>query len=156
MLSVSVIRRGDADAAIATAAHVVSDRFTTAAIEHAYLEPESCLAVPQVADGVGGGGRTTGRPRSGHRLHVLSQGQGAWEDRRQIASFLGLAPTDVLVTQVATGGAFGGKEDLNVQPHAALLALAHRAARDARAVARREPALLGEAPSLLDGLHRGL
>ena len=30
---------------------------------------------------------------------------------------------DVLVTQVATGGAFGGKEDLNVQGHAALLAL---------------------------------
>jgi xanthine dehydrogenase molybdenum-binding subunit len=60
----------------------------------------------------------------GPRLHVLSQGQGAWDDRRQIASFLGLVPADVLVTQVATGGAFGGKEDLNVQAHTALLALA--------------------------------
>jgi xanthine dehydrogenase molybdenum-binding subunit len=123
VLSLSVVRRGDADAAIASAAHVVSDRFATAAIEHAYLEPESCLVVPQVATG---SSSTDGEPCSpiGHRLHVLSQGQGAWEDRRQIASFLGLAPTDVLVTQVATGGAFGGKEDLNVQPHAALLALA--------------------------------
>ncbi|MFV2062637.1 MAG: selenium-dependent xanthine dehydrogenase [Chloroflexota bacterium] len=110
VLSTSVLRRGDADAAIAGAAHVATDSFTTAAIEHAYLEPESSLAVPQTGDGP--------------RLHVLSQGQGAWEDRRQIASFVGLDPTDVLVTQVATGGAFGGKEDLNVQGHAALLALA--------------------------------
>jgi xanthine dehydrogenase molybdenum-binding subunit len=112
VLSTSVVRRGDADTAIAGSAHVVSDTFTTASIEHAYLEPESSLAVPQdAADG-------------GPRLHVLSQGQGVWEDRRQISSFLGLEPTDVLVTQVATGGAFGGKEDLNVQAHAALLALA--------------------------------
>ena len=68
-------------------------------------------------------GTPPGAASGGLRLHVLSQGQGAWEDRRQIASFLGLAPQEVLVTQVATGGAFGGKEDLNVQAHAALLAL---------------------------------
>jgi len=111
VLSVSVLKRGDAEAAISAAPHVVSDSFTTAAVEHAYLEPESCLAVPQDGDG------------QGPRLHVLSQGQGAWEDRRQIASFLGLEPREILVSQVATGGAFGGKEDLNVQTHTALLAL---------------------------------
>ncbi|MGD8487294.1 MAG: molybdopterin-dependent oxidoreductase, partial [Chloroflexota bacterium] len=109
VLSESAYTRGDVEAALAGSAHVVSDSFRTAGIEHAYLEPESSLAVPQ--DG------------SGPRLHVLSQGQGAWEDRRQIASLLGWPEEDVLVTQVATGGAFGGKEDLNVQGHAALLAL---------------------------------
>jgi xanthine dehydrogenase molybdenum-binding subunit len=109
VLSNSAYQRGDVEAAIAGSAHVVSDSFKTASIEHAYLEPESSLAVPQTGDGP--------------RLHVLSQGQGAWEDRRQIASLLGWEPADVLVTQVATGGAFGGKEDLNVQGHAALLAL---------------------------------
>ena len=109
LLSTSAYQIGDAEAAIASSAHVVSDSFTTAGIEHAYLEPESSLAVPQNGDGP--------------RLHVLSQGQGAWEDRRQIASLLGWEEQDVLVTQVATGGAFGGKEDLNVQGHAALLAL---------------------------------
>jgi xanthine dehydrogenase molybdenum-binding subunit len=109
LLSTSAYRIGDTQAAIAQSAHVVSDSFTTAGIEHAYLEPESSLAVPQ----------DSGAPR----LHVLSQGQGAWEDRRQIASLLGLDEQDVLVTQVATGGAFGGKEDLNVQGHTALLAL---------------------------------
>ncbi len=109
VLSNSAYRRGDVEAAIAASAHVVSDSFRTASIEHAYLEPESSLAVPQTGDGP--------------RLHVLSQGQGAWEDRRQIASLLGWEQAHVLVTQVATGGAFGGKEDLNVQGHTALLAL---------------------------------
>ena len=55
-------------------------------------------------------------------LEVYSQGQGVWDDRRQIASFLGLPEERVRVTHVPTGGAFGAKEDLNVQSHAALLA----------------------------------
>ena len=45
-----------------------------------------------------------------------------WDDRRQIASFLGVPDHRVRVTHVPTGGAFGAKEDLNVQCHAALLA----------------------------------
>jgi len=106
LLSRSVVRRGDVDAALATAAHVVSDTFTTQRIEHAFLEPEAALTVPK--DGV---------------MRVYSQGQGAWEDRRQIASLLGLDPDCVRVTQVPAGGAFGGKEDLSVQGQAALLSL---------------------------------
>jgi xanthine dehydrogenase molybdenum-binding subunit len=110
LLATCVIGRGDVDAALGTAAHVVTDTFVTQRIEHAFLEPEAALAVP--SDGAGGG----------PRLQVFSQGQGAWEDRRQIASILGVPDSDVRVTQVATGGAFGGKEDLGVQGHAALLA----------------------------------
>ena len=106
LLSTSVVRRGDVDAALASAAHVVSDTFSTQRIEHAFLEPEAALAVPK--DGV---------------MRVHSQGQGAWEDRRQIAAVLGLPETAVRVTQVPAGGAFGGKEDLSVQAQAALLAL---------------------------------
>ncbi len=106
VLSVSKVERGDVDAALARAAHVVTESFRTQFIEHAFLEPESSLAVPS-ADGP---------------LEVYSQGQGVWDDRRQIASFLGVPEDRVRVTQVATGGAFGAKEDLNVQSHAALLA----------------------------------
>jgi selenium-dependent xanthine dehydrogenase len=106
VLSTSVVRRGDVDEALEGAAHVVTETFRTQRIEHAFLEPESALAVPE----------------DGEPLHVYSQGQGVWDDRRQIASFLGVAEEDVRVTQVATGGAFGGKEDLNVQCQAALLA----------------------------------
>lgn len=105
LLATSVVRRGDADRALARSAHVVSGRFTTQRIEHAFLEPEAALAVPE-----------------GGRLRVHSQGQGAWEDRRQLAALLGVAEAAVRVTQVPTGGAFGGKEDLGAQPHAALLA----------------------------------
>ncbi len=111
LLSTSRVHRGDVDGALAASAHVVSDTFTTQHIEHAFLEPEAALAEPGV-DANGGA-----------RVHVFSQGQGAWEDRRQIASLLALPETAVRVTQVATGGAFGGKEDLGVQGHAALLAL---------------------------------
>ena len=106
VLSVSHVRRGDVDRALAGSAHLVRERFRTQAIEHAFLEPEAALVVPGEDGGV----------------RVFSQGQGAWEDRRQIASFLGLPAERVRVTQVATGGAFGGKEDLDVQCHAALLA----------------------------------
>jgi xanthine dehydrogenase molybdenum-binding subunit len=107
LLSTSVVKRGDVDEALSGAAHAVTETFQTPFIEHAFLEPESTLAVPK-EDGT---------------VHVSSQGQGVWEDRRQIASFLGVPEDRVRVTQVANGGAFGAKEDLNVQCHAALGAL---------------------------------
>ena len=114
ILSVSRIKRGDVDAALASAPHVLTETFQTQFIEHAFLEPESSLAVPQ-EDG---------------SIDVYSQGQGIWEDRRQIASFLGEPENRVRVTLVSSGGGFGAKEDLNVQGHAALLArLAGRPAR---------------------------
>ena len=108
VLSVSRVERGDVDAALAASKHVVGESYRTQFIEHAFLEPESSLAVPE--------------PSGDLRIH--SQGQGVWDDRRQIASLIGLPEERVRVTQVATGGAFGAKEDLNVQGHAALLALA--------------------------------
>jgi xanthine dehydrogenase molybdenum-binding subunit len=125
----SVVHRGDVDTALASAVHVASSSFRTQSIEHAFLEPEASLAVPRGAAGPDADpsraapGPDADSPPAGPRVHVYSQGQGAWEDRRQLASFLALPDADVLVTQVSTGGAFGGKEDLGVQAHAALLAL---------------------------------
>jgi selenium-dependent xanthine dehydrogenase len=116
LLSRSVVRHGDVDEALGDAAHVVTETFRTGRIEHAFLEPEACLAVPASADGV----PIVDPPAP--RLHLYSPGQGAWDDRRQVASLLGLEPADVRVTQVSTGGGFGGKEDLSVQGQAALLA----------------------------------
>jgi xanthine dehydrogenase molybdenum-binding subunit len=109
LLETAVVRRGDAATALASAAHVVHEVFRTSAVEHAFLEPEACLAIPAA---------TAGDPA----IHLLSQGQGAWDDRRQVASILDLAESVVRVTQVPTGGAFGGKEDLSVQGQTALLA----------------------------------
>src|SRR6266545_7513076 len=106
LLSVSRVERGDVDAALAAAAHVETETFATQLVEHAFLEPEAALAVPTGGGGVG----------------VFSQGQGIWDDRRQVASILGLPEEKVRATLVSSGGAFGAKEDLNVQGHAALLA----------------------------------
>ncbi len=122
VLSHSSIARGDVDAALATAAHVATETFRTQFIEHAFLEPESSLAVP-----IDGGG-----------VHFYSQGQGVWDDRVQVASFLDLPEEKVRATQVANGGAFGAKEDLNVQPHASLLALLTGAPGPHHAVTRGE------------------
>jgi len=116
LVELSSVKRGDVDAALEASAHIARQTFTTAAIEHAFLEPESCLAEPVEASIPAA---AAGAPR----LRVFSQGQGAWEDRRQIASFLGLEEPEVRVTQVSTGGAFGGKEDMSIQGQTALLAL---------------------------------
>ncbi|CAB4564588.1 MAG: molybdopterin-dependent oxidoreductase [Actinobacteria bacterium] len=109
VLSTSEYARGDVDAALASSAHTVHEVFTTQRIEHAFLEPESTLAVPSGA----------GDERS---LHVYSGGQGVWDDRNDIARVLGLTNDRVTVTLVSNGGAFGGKEDMSNQAHAALAA----------------------------------
>lgn len=106
VLSETVVQLGDAGAAIAASDHVVSGTWTTQRIEHLYLEPESAVVAP----------------RDDGRLHLYSQGQGVFDDRRQVASFLGVDPEDIFVELVPNGGAFGGKEDMSIQAQAALLA----------------------------------
>ncbi len=83
----------------------VSGIFNTQRIEHAFLETETAVALP-LNDGI----------------HLFSQGQGIYVDRKQIAGLLNLKEEQIRITQVETGGAFGGKEDLSVQGHAALAA----------------------------------
>ncbi|MCA9669343.1 MAG: selenium-dependent xanthine dehydrogenase, partial [Myxococcales bacterium] len=106
-LSRSHIERGDVAAALAASAHVVEERFETQRIEHLYLEPESALCVPL----------------EGGKLRLYTQGQGIFDDQRQVAAFLGIPESDLDVELVPNGGAFGGKEDMSVQAHASLMAL---------------------------------
>ena len=109
VLSRSVYARGDVDGALATSAHTVHEVFQTQRIEHAFLEPESTLAVPS-----GDGDDRT--------MHVYSGGQGVWDDRDDICRMLGVDTDRVTVELVSNGGAFGGKEDMSNQAHAALSA----------------------------------
>lgn len=109
ILSISKYSRGNVEVALAAAPHVVHEVFDTQRIEHAFLEPESSLAVPSLSDGV-------------RRLHVYSGGQGVWDDRNDIARVLGIDNSQVTVELVTNGGAFGGKEDMSNQAHAALAA----------------------------------
>ena len=109
VLSRSVYARGDVDAALAASAHTIHEVFQTQRIEHAFLEPESTLAVPSGA----GDDRT---------MHVYSGGQGVWDDRDDICRMLALPTDRVTVELVSNGGAFGGKEDMSNQAHASLAA----------------------------------
>ncbi|MFM2180819.1 MAG: hypothetical protein RIR54_113 [Actinomycetota bacterium] len=109
ILSTSTYKRGDVEAAFASSAHVIDETFQTQRIEHAFLEPEATLAVPS-----GSGDART--------LHVYSGGQGVWDDRNDIARVLAVGNDRVTVELITNGGAFGGKEDMSNQAHAALAA----------------------------------
>ena len=107
LLEACRIRRGgDVEAILSASAHVARGIFETQRVEHAYLETEAAVALPDSDDGI----------------RLYSQGQGIYEDRRQVAALLGLPVEKVRVTLVDCGGGFGGKEDMTVQGHAALAA----------------------------------
>ena len=110
-LSRSTYVRGDVDEALARSAHVVRQTFQTQRIDHAFLEPESTLAVP-----------TIGADGSTESLYVYSGGQGVWDDRNDIARMLDVSTEHVTVELVSNGGAFGGKEDMSNQGQTALAA----------------------------------
>lgn len=106
VLSTTVLKRGDVERAIAEAQHVVTQHYSTPRQEHAFLEPESALAVPTQCGS----------------LTVYTAGQSVYDDHREIVRMLGIAGEKVRIISKFVGGGFGGKEDMSVQHHAALLA----------------------------------
>ncbi len=99
------IFRGDAAEAIEKSAHVLHHRFHTPWTEHAFLEPECCVAVPMENGGV--------------KLYTTDQS--AHTTLHECASMLGVDHEHCHVQNMLVGGGFGGKEDMSVQHHAALL-----------------------------------
>ncbi len=117
-----VIERGDPDA---EADVTVTGTYELGQQDQAFLGPESGIAIP---DGEGG-----------VDIHVATQ----WlhVDRDQVAPCLGLEPEQVRIHLGGVGGAFGGREDLSMQIHAAMLAL--RANRPVKMVYSREESFVG-------------
>ncbi len=103
LLGEKIIKRGDTAGLLAGSAHTVKGTFTTPTIDHGFLEVECCVVIPK-DDGI----------------KVFSQSQGPYRERDEIAHQLGLSESQVEVEIVDCGGAFGGKEDMTVQGHAAL------------------------------------
>ena len=102
------VSRGNAEEAIRRSRHVLSRRFETPWTEHAFLEPECAVAF---IDGEGD-------------VFLYTTDQSAHQTLRECQMVLG---TDrVKVQNALVGGGFGGKEDMTVQHHAALLAYATR------------------------------
>ncbi len=124
VLSTSTYARGDVDAALAASAHTITETFQTQRVEHAFLEPESTLAVPTMAAGTHAplDADAPGQADVPASLHVYSGGQGIWDDRNDIAAMLGVEVDRITTELVSNGGAFGGKEDMSNQAHTALAA----------------------------------
>ena len=105
ILSTTRLKRGDVNTALKDSAHLVSCTYEVPFTEHAFLEPESAVAVPK-----------------GQEMTLYVGTQSVFEDQHQIAEILNITPKKLRVVNCFVGGAFGGKEDLSVQHHAALLA----------------------------------
>ena len=99
------VKRGDADGAIAKSKYVITEHFSTPWTEHAFLEPECCVALPMDNGGV----------------KLLTTDQSAHTTLHECASMLGVDYDHCHVQNMLVGGGFGGKEDMSVQHHAALL-----------------------------------
>ena len=104
------VSRGDAAGAIAKSKFVLHERFETPWTEHAFLEPECCVALPLENGGV----------------KLLTSDQSSHTTQHECMEMLDTVPDHCLVENQLVGGGFGGKEDMSVQHHAALIAYVAR------------------------------
>ena len=106
LLIAGVVRRGDADGALANATHVAEAQAETPYIEHAYIEPEAGVAWME-----------------GDTVVIQACTQAPVMDRDDTARILGLDPQQVRIIPAAAGGGFGAKLDLSLQPLIGLVAM---------------------------------
>jgi len=99
------VKRGDAEAALANSKYIAEGTFTLPPTEHAFMEPETAIGVP---DGDG--------------IFVITGGQGIYDEYHEISSYLGIPMEKLRIQSAVVGGGFGGKEDMSVQHQAALCA----------------------------------
>ncbi len=105
LLSEEHLVRGDAEKVISESRYSVTNHYSLPFTEHAFMETECAVAFPE--DG---------------GIHIISGDQGIYQTQRECSDALGLPPEKVRVSAAMVGGGFGGKEDMSVQHHAALLA----------------------------------
>ena len=91
-----VLRKGDVDAAFADADAIVEAEYETGYQEHAYIEPQGAVAVPGALGSI----------------ELYASAQCPFYIQNAVAKVMGLPLSKVRVVQAATGGAFGGKEDV--------------------------------------------
>jgi CO/xanthine dehydrogenase Mo-binding subunit/aerobic-type carbon monoxide dehydrogenase small subunit (CoxS/CutS family) len=97
--------KGNAERALADAPFRAEISVETSFVEHAYIEPEAGYA-----------------RRAGDRIEIKACTQTPVMDRDEVAQVMGLSPSQVRIIPTATGGGFGGKLDLSLQPLIAIAA----------------------------------
>lgn len=98
------IIKGDIEEGFRKAKYIAEDWYNTPMVEHAFLQPESAVARTS-KDGI---------------VEVYVATQYPHYDREEVARCLNLNENQVRIINTAIGGAFGGREDINPQCHAAL------------------------------------
>lgn len=116
------VRRGDPDRAFEDAPVVMERTYHIGGQEHAYLEPQGCLAQPD-ADG-------------GMTVHASCQCP--FYVRGSVTRATGLDVARVRVIQTPTGGGFGGKEDYPSEVAVCAALLCRATGRPVRLVLPRE------------------
>jgi CO/xanthine dehydrogenase Mo-binding subunit len=130
------VSRGDIAAALRDADLVVEGEYRTGYQEHLYIETNGLVAIP----------------RESGAIEIVGSLQCPFYIRNALARGLALPPEQVIVRQVATGGAFGGKEDFPsvLAMHAAVLArrcgrpvrMIYDRTEDIRATTKRHPSIV--------------
>ena len=129
------IDKGDLDAGFSRADEIVEGEYRVGHQEHAYIEPNGVIAVPE------GGG-----------VALFGSLQCPFYVQKALCAVLGLPPEKVRVVQAETGGGFGGKEEYPsiIAAHACLLALkagrpvkmVYDRAEDMEATTKRHPGII--------------
>ena len=121
------IRAGDVEKALREADVVVENTYRTPMQEHAYMEPEAAIALPEPDGGI----------------TVIASTQCPFDARRAIARVLGLPQNMVRVIAPFMGGGFGGKEDVANEVGSKAALAAYFTGRPAVAIHTREESIIG-------------
>ncbi len=101
-----LVRCGDSEAALARADVMVTGRYSSGFVEHAYIEPEAGFA-----------------RMDGDKVEVHACTQAPVMDREALEAILGLDAAHIRIIPTGVGGGFGAKLDVSVQPYLALAAM---------------------------------
>jgi len=120
-----VVRNGDPGKYFNPNAEIIERSYYFAHQEHAYLETEGVVAIPE-PDG---------------SVTVFANNQSPHINRDNTAAVLGLEPEQVRIIQPPVGGSFGGKDDVTYQATAQAAKLALLTGRPVRLVHSREESM---------------
>lgn len=99
------VKKGDIEEGFRKADIIAENCYSTPSIEHAFLQPEACVA-----------------KYNKDILEVYIATQYAHYDREEVCRVLNMTENKVNIINTAIGGAFGAREDITLQLHAALAA----------------------------------
>ncbi|MGD9315817.1 MAG: xanthine dehydrogenase family protein molybdopterin-binding subunit [Anaerolineae bacterium] len=121
-----IVRYGEPDPILQACPVRYDETFNTGRQEHAYLEPEAAMAIPQ--------------PDGSVTVHYC--GQSPFINQSHLMQVLGLPAEKVRVVQPVVGGSFGGKDDLGYQTSGQVAALALKTGRPVKLVLGREESMM--------------